>query len=261
MATTWSRPKKEKLRAPSASRWFWENRQRTSGGAAAAVGLRRIPARAADPVGQAGIWIQHRLKRFNDPERPPIVKYEPSWEEASLRGMSAALSVADAHAAFEVLVSHYQGDGKDWPAQHRGSSGSRSTAITTGSCGSMPRTPGSAASEARPGGVNDRGAVICAAPTDAAAPARVACHRYDVGGLQPDGRTTELGGPGRCSISSPRSARKPAVPTRSPAPTRWCRSSCGMGAPSTCRKPSRGWGEGLHGGARHPQGRLAGAGQ
>ena len=51
------------------------------------------------------------LKRFKDPERPPIVKYEPSWEGPHSPRVQA-LSAAASDAALEVFSFHTQGDGK-----------------------------------------------------------------------------------------------------------------------------------------------------
>jgi anaerobic selenocysteine-containing dehydrogenase len=54
----------------------------------------------------------HSLKRFNDPERPPIVKYEPSWEGAHSGELFARypLQLLTPHSKYSF---HTQGDGKD----------------------------------------------------------------------------------------------------------------------------------------------------
>ena len=52
------------------------------------------------------------LKRFNDPERPPIVKYEPSWEGPHSGEMfdKYPLQMLTPHRKYSF---HTQGDGKD----------------------------------------------------------------------------------------------------------------------------------------------------
>jgi len=72
---------KEKLRAPVSFRWFWENRRKD------------VPEAQPLPSDYNGEYLRglqtqsgklefecNSLKRFRDPERPPIVKYDPSWE-------------------------------------------------------------------------------------------------------------------------------------------------------------------------------------
>ena len=85
------------------------------------------------------------LKRFKDPERPPIVKYEPSWEGPhSPEFERYPLQLLTPHSKYSV----------PHPGRRQGArssttsptTASRSTATTTGSCGSTPRTPRSAAS-------------------------------------------------------------------------------------------------------------------
>src|SRR5262249_2727264 len=72
---------KEKLRAPVSFRWFFENRKKDVPEA------QPLPSDYTEEY-LRGLQTQsgklefecNSLKRFNDPERPPIVKYEPSWE-------------------------------------------------------------------------------------------------------------------------------------------------------------------------------------
>ncbi len=72
---------KEKLRAPVSFRWFWENRKKDVPEA------QPLPSDYTEEY-LRGLQTQsgklefecNSLKRFKDPERPPIVKYEPSWE-------------------------------------------------------------------------------------------------------------------------------------------------------------------------------------
>ena len=104
---------KEKLRAPVSFRWFFENRKKDVPEA------QPLPSDYTEEY-LRGLQTQsgklefecNSLKRFNDPERPPIVKYEPRLGGAALRGFRA-LSAADAHAALEIFSFHTQGDGKD----------------------------------------------------------------------------------------------------------------------------------------------------
>ena len=89
-----------------------EPQEGRAGGAAAAVRLHRgISARLADPIRQARIRVQFAL-RFNDPERPPIVKYEPSWEGAHSGELFERypLQLLTPHSKYSF---HTQGDGKD----------------------------------------------------------------------------------------------------------------------------------------------------
>ncbi|MCC6778588.1 MAG: molybdopterin-dependent oxidoreductase, partial [Hyphomicrobiales bacterium] len=104
---------KEKLRAPVSFRWFWEKRKKD------------VPEPHPFPSDYAGEYLDglqtqsgklefecSSLKRFDDPERPPIVKYQPSWEgphsgEAYER---YPLQMLTPHAKYSF---HTQGDGKD----------------------------------------------------------------------------------------------------------------------------------------------------
>jgi len=104
---------KEKLRAPVSFRWFWENRKkRRAGSAAAAVRLHEEYLRGLQTQSGKLEFECNSLKRFNDPERPPIVKYEPSWEGPHSGICSSAIrcrcSLRTASNSF-----HTQGDGKD----------------------------------------------------------------------------------------------------------------------------------------------------
>jgi trimethylamine-N-oxide reductase (cytochrome c) len=104
---------KEKLRAPVSFRWFWENRKKD------------VPEPQPLPSDYAGEYLRglqtqsgklefecNSLKRAKDPERPPIVKYEPSWEgphAADLYG-KYPLQMLTPHSKYSF---HTQGDGKD----------------------------------------------------------------------------------------------------------------------------------------------------
>ena len=104
---------KEKLRAPVSFRWFCENRKKD------------VPEAQPLPSDYAGEYLQglqtqsgklefecNSLKRFNDPERPPIVKYEPSWEGPHSGEMYQRypLQMLTPHSKYSF---HTQGDGKD----------------------------------------------------------------------------------------------------------------------------------------------------
>ena len=104
---------KEKLRAPVSFRWFWENRKKDT------------PEPHPIPSDYAGEYLKglqtqsgklefdcNSLKRFNDPERPPIVKYVPSWEGPHSGEMyeKFPLQMLTPHSKYSF---HTQGDGKD----------------------------------------------------------------------------------------------------------------------------------------------------
>ena len=104
---------KEKLRAPVSFRWFCENRKKD------------VPEAQPLPSDYAGEYLKglqtqsgklefecNSLKRFNDPERPPIVKYEPSWEGPHSGEMYERypLQMLTPHSKYSF---HTQGDGKD----------------------------------------------------------------------------------------------------------------------------------------------------
>ena len=104
---------KEKLRAPVSFRWFWENRKKD------------VPEPLPLPSDSMGDYLKglqtqsgklefecNSLIRANDPERPPIVKYEPSWEGTHSGEMFAKfpLQLVTPHSKYSF---HTQGDGKD----------------------------------------------------------------------------------------------------------------------------------------------------
>jgi len=171
---------KEKLRAPVSFRWFWENRKKDVPEA------HPLPSDYAQEF-QRGLQTQsgklefecNSLKRFNDPERPPIVKYEPSWEGQHSGAMFERypLQLLTPHSKYSF---HTQGDGKDSfllnIADHR--------VNVNGYYYWVLRLN---AKDAAARGIkkndlvkvfNDRGAVICAAlPTERLA--RGVCHGYE----------------------------------------------------------------------------------
>ncbi len=171
---------KEKLRAPVSFRWFWENRKKDVPEA------HPLPSDYAQEF-QRGLQTQsgklefecNSLKRFNDPERPPIVKYEPSWEGQHSGAMFERypLQLLTPHSKYSF---HTQGDGKDSfllnIADHR--------VNVNGYYYWVLRLNAQDAAER---GIekndlvkvfNDRGAVICAAlPTERLA--RGVCHGYE----------------------------------------------------------------------------------
>jgi molybdopterin guanine dinucleotide-containing S/N-oxide reductase-like protein len=171
---------KEKLRAPVSFRWFWENRKKDVPEA------HPLPSDYAREF-QRGLQTQsgklefecNSLKRFHDPERPPIVKYEPSWEGQHSGELFARypLQLLTPHSKYSF---HTQGDGKDSfllnIADHR--------VKVNGYYYWVLRLN---AKDAAARGIrksdlikvfNDRGAVICAAlPTERLA--RGVCHGYE----------------------------------------------------------------------------------
>jgi trimethylamine-N-oxide reductase (cytochrome c) len=104
---------KENLRAPVSFRWFYENRKKDVPEA------QPLPSDYSEQF-LHGLQTQsgklefecNSLKRFNDPERPPIVKYEPSWEGAHSGELFARypLQLLTPHSKYSF---HTQGDGKD----------------------------------------------------------------------------------------------------------------------------------------------------
>ena len=104
---------KEKLRAPVSFRWFCENRKKDVPEA------QPLPSDYTEEY-LRGLQTQsgklefecNSLKRFNDPERPPIVKYEPSWEGAHSGELFERypLQLLTPHSKYSF---HTQGDGKD----------------------------------------------------------------------------------------------------------------------------------------------------
>ena len=103
---------KEKLRAPVSFRWFWENRKKD------------VPEPQPLPSDYAGEYLKglqtqsgkiefecNSLIRANDPERPPVVKYEPSWEGPHSGELYERypLQLITSHAKYSF---HTQGDGK-----------------------------------------------------------------------------------------------------------------------------------------------------
>ncbi|MDE2228737.1 MAG: molybdopterin-dependent oxidoreductase [Alphaproteobacteria bacterium] len=104
---------KEHLRAPVSFRWFWENRKKD------------VPEAQPLPSDYHGEYLKglqtqsgklefecNSLKRFKDPERPPIVKYEPSWEGPHSGALyrKYPLQLLTPHSKYSY---HTQGDGKD----------------------------------------------------------------------------------------------------------------------------------------------------
>ena len=171
---------KEKLRAPVSFRWFWENRKKD------------VPEPQPLPSDYAGEYLKglqtqsgklefecNSLKRFKDPERPPIVKYEPSWEGPHSGELyeKYPLQLLTPHSKYSF---HTQGDGKDSfllnIEDHRVNIGGYYYWIIRLN-----------AADAAARGIkkhdlvkvyNDRGAVICAALPTQRLP-RGVCHGYE----------------------------------------------------------------------------------
>ncbi|HEY7460166.1 MAG TPA: molybdopterin-dependent oxidoreductase [Xanthobacteraceae bacterium] len=104
---------KEHLRAPVSFRWFYENRKKDVPEA------HPLPSDYSEEF-LRGLQTQSgklefecsSLKRFSDPERPPIVKYAPSWEGVHSRELYERypLQLLTPHSKYSF---HTQGDGKD----------------------------------------------------------------------------------------------------------------------------------------------------
>jgi molybdopterin guanine dinucleotide-containing S/N-oxide reductase-like protein len=190
---------KEKLRAPVSFRWFWENRKKD------------VPEPQPLPSDYAQEYLKglqtqsgklefecNSLKRFKDPERPPIVKYEPSWEGRHSGALfeKYPLQLLTPHSKYSF---HTQGDGKDSfllnIPDHR-------VLIDGFYYWILRMNP----EDARARGIkkhdlvkvyNDRGAVICAAlPTQRLA--RGVCHGYESSAIYAPmgepGKSVERGG-------------------------------------------------------------------
>ena len=104
---------KEKLRAPLSFKWFVEGRKKD------VPEPHPLPSDYTEEY-LKGLQTQsgklefecNSLKRFVDPERPPIVKYEPSWEGPHSGAMfeKFPLQMLTPHSKYSF---HTQGDGKD----------------------------------------------------------------------------------------------------------------------------------------------------
>ena len=104
---------KEHLRAPVSFRWFWENRKKDVPEA------QPLPSDYTEEF-LRGLQTQsgklefecNSLKRFPDPERPPIVKYQPAWEGPHSGALFERypLQLLTPHSKYSY---HTQGDGKD----------------------------------------------------------------------------------------------------------------------------------------------------
>ena len=190
---------KEKLRAPVSFRWFWENRKKD------------VPEPQPLPSDYAQEYLKglqtqsgklefecSSLKRFKDPERPPIVKYEPSWEGPHSGDLYERypLQLLTPHSKYSF---HTQGDGKDSfllnIPDHRVNVGGFYYWIIRMS-----------AADAAARGIkkhdlvkvyNDRGAVICAALPTERLP-RGVCHGYESSAIYEPmgepGKSVERGG-------------------------------------------------------------------
>ena len=190
---------KEKLRAPVSFRWFWENRKKD------------VPEPQPLPSDYAREYLKglqtqsgklefecNSLLRFKDPERPPIVKYEPSWEGPHSGELyeKYPLQLLTPHSKYSF---HTQGDGKDSfllnIPDHR--------VLVDGYYYWIIRLN---AADAAARGIkkhdlvkvwNDRGAVICAALPTQRLP-RGVCHGYELSAIYDPmgepGRSVDRGG-------------------------------------------------------------------
>ncbi len=171
---------REEFRAPVSFRWFWEGRKKD------------VPEPHPLPSDYSGEYLKglqtqsgklefecNSLKRFNDPDRPPIVKYVPSWEgrHSGERFENYPLQMLTPHSKYSF---HTQGDGKDSfllnIADHR-------VEIDGYYYWIMRLNAEDAAARGIKKGdlvkvFNDRGAVICAALPTQRLP-RGVCHGYE----------------------------------------------------------------------------------
>ena len=134
------------------------------------------------------------LKRFNDPERPPIVKYEPSWEGPHSGEMFERYPLQTAHAALEIFVPHPGRRQGFVPAQHRGPPRQGRGLLLLDHAHERRGRGRARHQEARPGqGLQRprRGDLRGAA--DAAAAARRLPRLRVLGGLRSDGRARQIG--------------------------------------------------------------------
>ena len=124
-----------------------EPQEGRAGGAAAAVRLYRGISAAGLQTQSGKLEFEcNSLKRFNDPGAAADRQIRAVMGGAAFRRDVRALSAADAHAALEILASTPRATARIRSCSTSRTTASRSTAITTGSCGSTRRTPPRAAS-------------------------------------------------------------------------------------------------------------------
>jgi trimethylamine-N-oxide reductase (cytochrome c) len=106
-------PDEPEARAPTAFRWFYEGRKKD------VPEPHPLPADYSEEFleglqTQSGKieFIPETLKKFNDPERPALNKYMPSWEGSKTTGLleNYPLQLISSHARYSF---HTLGDGKD----------------------------------------------------------------------------------------------------------------------------------------------------
>ena len=101
---------KEKLRAPVSFRWFFEGRKKDVPEAQPLPSDYKEYLRGLQTQSGKLEFECNSLKRFKDPERPPIVKYEPSWEGPHSADYARyPLQLLTPHSKYSF---HTQGDGK-----------------------------------------------------------------------------------------------------------------------------------------------------
>jgi trimethylamine-N-oxide reductase (cytochrome c) len=103
----------EKLRAPTAYRWFYEGRKKD------------VPEPHPLPADYSGTWLEglqtqsgkfefipESLKKLNDPERPALNTYMPSWEGTHSTELlkEFPIQLLSGHSRYSF---HTLGDGKD----------------------------------------------------------------------------------------------------------------------------------------------------
>ncbi len=186
---------KEHLRVPVSFRWFWEGRKKD------------VPEPHPLPSDYSveflkGLQTQsgklefecNSLKRLNDPERPPVVEYVPSWEgpQSGALFRKYPLQLLTPHSKYSF---HTQGDGKDSfllnIPDHRVKVKDWYYWIV------RMNSQDAAARGIKQHDLvkvyNDRGAVICAAVLDRAAFARRRPQLRILGAVRTDGRARPVG--------------------------------------------------------------------
>ncbi len=235
---------KEHLRAPVSFRWFWENRKKDVPEA------QPLPSDYTEEF-LRGLQTQsgklefecNSLKRFVDPERPPIVKYVPSWEGPHSGDLFERypLQMLTPHSKYSY---HTQGDGKDSfllnIEDHR--------VNVDGYYYWIMRLNAQDAAER---GIkkhdlvkvyNDRGAVICAALPTQRLP-RGVCHGYESSAIYDPmgepGKSVDRGGV--LNLLTPERTQTKTTHSLAGAQRAGAGRSCGTAAPSICRRPSPRW--------------------
>ena len=194
---------KEKLRAPVSFRWFWEGRKKDVPEAQPLPSdYKEYLQRPADAVRQARVRVQ-QPQALQGPGAAADRQIRAVVGGPALAGVQA-LSAAAADAALEVFSSTPRATARARSSTTSPTIASRSTAGTTGSCGSNAEdADGARHQEERPGqGLQRARRGDLRGAADAAAAARRLSRLRIVGGLCADGRARQVGRPRRLSQSA-----------------------------------------------------------